>query len=98
MLATFCSVISADELYKSFNVYKAFKVSSILFESPSMVNSFPLGYIETLNLSSNISRFLSFIPHIEIKDSLSLNLTLLSNIFLLIVFFLSISLNYKLYI
>lgn len=51
-----------------------------------MVNSFPLGNIETLNFSSNISRFLSLIPHIEIKDSLSLNLTLLSKIFLLILF------------
>ena len=49
-----------------------------------MVNSFPLGNIETLNFSSNISRFLSLIPHIEIKDSLSLNFILLSNIFLLI--------------
>ena len=67
-------------------MYKTFKVSSILFESPFIVNSLPFGYIETLNFSSNISRFLSLIPHIEIKDSLSLNLTLLSNIFLLIIF------------
>lgn len=82
---TFCSVISADELYKSFKVYKTFTVSSILTRSPFIVNSFPFGYMETLNLFSNISRCLSSIPHIDIKESVSLNLTLLSKIFLLII-------------
>ena len=41
--------------------------------------------METLNLFSNISRCLSSIPHIDIKESVSLNLTLLSKIFLLII-------------
>ncbi|WP_241476537.1 hypothetical protein [Brachyspira hyodysenteriae] len=55
-------------MYKSFKVYKTFKVSSILTRSPFIVNSFPLGYMETLNLFSNISRCLSSIPHIDIKE------------------------------
>lgn len=41
--------------------------------------------METLNLFSNISRCLSSVPHIEIKELLSLNFTLLSTIFLLII-------------
>ncbi|MEI0488642.1 hypothetical protein [Brachyspira pulli] len=36
--------------------------------------------METLNLSSSIFRFLSSIPHIEIKDSLFLNVILLLNV------------------
>lgn len=85
ILITFCSVISADELYKSFKVYRTFMVSSILTKSPFIVNSFPFGYMETLNLFSNISRCLSSTPHTDIKESLSLNFTLLSKSLLLII-------------
>lgn len=85
ILITFCSVISADELYKSFKVYKTFMVSSMLTKSPFIVNSFPFGYMETLNLFSNISRCLSSIPHTDIKEALSLNFTLLSKSLLLII-------------
>ena len=45
MLATFCSVISAEELYKSFNVYKAFKESSI-FCLPSYAEGFPMAILD----------------------------------------------------
>lgn len=85
ILITFCSVISADELYKSFKVYKTFMVSSIFTKSPFIVNSFPFGYMETLNLFSNISRCLSSTPHTDIKEALSLNFTLLSKSLLLII-------------
>ncbi|WP_295159597.1 hypothetical protein [uncultured Brachyspira sp.] len=85
MLITFCGFISDEELYKSFNIYKTLIVSSTLPKLPSIVNSFPLGYMETSNFSSNMLILESLMPHIEIKDSLSLNFTLLSNIFLLII-------------